>query len=319
MEKPRGNGGSMIERGKFEGFVAGLRETLLSQATAKSESEKRDNPEGVASRRKQIEAQLAGMDDLRFDRGISDEKFWRIAALKPFYAGKRAGPVDKRAKFMLDNYLADRESLSSPEWNEGGERFKAFLKEEDCYRHKGALKKTIYAARRINEWKQVNKRSIAEFYTYRLTEYDSVDALRKIHAHLQGDLRFGVVTIYHLMTELGFRVVKPDRVLNRSSVRMGVIEKYTTGYQTFELPPNITTERANTLGSKADFVWALQGIYRDMSEATGVSMRSLDYIVVKLGQDPVEESGFARTVCHADNPHCHVCSVKPMCSYGSKR
>ena len=285
----------MIERGKFEGFVAGLRETLLSQATAKNESEKRDNPEAVASRREQIEAQLAGMDDLRFDRGISDEKFWRIAALKPFYAGKR------------------------PEWNEGGERFKAFLKEEDCYRHKGALKKTIYAARRINEWKQVNKRSIAEFYTYRLTEYDSIDALRKIHAHLQGDLRFGVVTIYHLMTELGFRVVKPDRVLNRSSVRMGVIENYTTGYQTFELPPNITTERANTLGSKADFVWALQGIYRDMSEATGVSMRSLDYIVVKLGQDPVEESGFARTVCHADNPHCHVCSVKPMCSYGSKR
>lgn len=309
----------MIDPSKFEGFVAGLRETLLSQATAKSESEKRDNPETVAKRRKQLEDQLSEMDDLQFDRGISDEAFWRIAALKPFYAGKRAGPVDKRAEFMLDNYLADRESLSSPEWNEGGERFKAFLREKDCYRHKGALKKTIYAARRINEWKRVNKRSIAEFYTHGLKEYDSVDTLRKIHAHLQGDLRFGVVTIYHLMTELGLRVVKPDRVLNRSSVRMGVIEKYTTGYQTFELPPNITTERANTLGSKADFVWSLQGIYREMSEVTGVSMRSLDYIVVKLGQDPVEESGFARTVCHADNPHCNVCSVKPICAYGSKR
>jgi len=309
----------MIERGKFDEFVCGLRETLLSQAAAKAESEKRDSPAAVAARREQIESQLADMDDLRFDRGMSDDAFWTIAALKPFYAGKRAGPVDKRAVYMLDNYLADRESLDSPEWDDGGQRFQAFLSEEGCYRHKGALKKTIYAARRINEWKRVNTRSIAEFYTHGLKEFDSVEALQTIHARLQCDFRYGVVTIYHLMTELGLRVVKPDRVLNRSSIRMGLIESYRKGNVTYDLPPSITTERANTLGSKPDFTWTLQGIYREISEATGVSMRSLDYIVVKLGQDPVEESGFARTVCHADRPLCNVCIVKPMCAYGSQR
>ena len=42
----------MIKQDDYDRFVAGLRETLLSQATAKSESEKRDTPETVAKRRK---------------------------------------------------------------------------------------------------------------------------------------------------------------------------------------------------------------------------------------------------------------------------
>lgn len=309
----------MIEQGSWDEIAKALRETLLSQATSKSERERQKDPNIAVLRRARVRRHLAKMDGLRFNPNLSDEDFWKIAAMKPFYAGKRASAVDERVPHMLKKYLGDREALDSKEWNEGGKKFVKFLKDSENYRHKPALKKVIRAARRINEWKRVNNRSIIDFYTYRRGDISTPEALRQIHEHLQGDLRFGAVTIFHLMTELGFEVVKPDRVLNRSTVRMGWINGYEKNGARYPLDPDITTKRATSLGSDADFLWALQGVYRDISEASGVSMRSLDYIVVKLGQEPDEKGGFARTVCHAKKPLCHLCSVKPMCAYGSKQ
>jgi DNA-3-methyladenine glycosylase I len=309
----------MTEEGKAKEFVEALRETLLSQATSKSERERQKDPNIAVLRRARVRRHLAKMDGLRFNPNLSDEDFWKIAAMKPFHAGKRASAVDERVPHMLKKYLGDREALDSKEWNEGGKKFEKFLKDSENYRHKPALKKVIRAARRINEWKRVNNRSIIDFYTYRRGDISTPEALRQIHEHLQGDLRFGAVTIFHLMTELGFEVVKPDRVLNRSTVRMGWINGYEKNGARYPLDPDITTKRATSLGSDADFLWALQGVYRDISEASGVSMRSLDYIVVKLGQEPDERGGFARTVCHARKPLCQLCSVKPMCAYGRKQ
>lgn len=309
----------MIERGELKGFVTGLRETLLSQATSKSEREKQKDPKIAGARRSRVKRYLAKMDGLHFNPNLSDEDFWKIAAMKPFYAGKRASAVDERVPHMLKKYLGDREALDSKEWNEGGKRFEKFLKDSGNYRHKPALKKVIRAARRINEWKRVNDRSILDFYTYRRGDVSTPEAMRQIHEHLQGDLRFGAVTIFHLMTELGFQVVKPDRVLNRSTVRMGWMNGYDKNGARYPLDPDITTRRATSLGNDADFMWALQGVYRDISEVSGVSMRSLDYIVVKLGQEPDEKGGFARTVCHAKKPLCRLCSVKPMCAYGKRQ
>ena len=309
----------MIEQGREKEFAAAMRETLLTQATTKSEREKQKDPKIAGARRARVRRYLANMDGLRFNPNLSDDDFWKIAAMKPFYAGKRASAVDERVPHMLKKYLGDREALDSKEWNEGGKWFEKFLKDSRNYRHKPALKKVIRAARRINEWKRVNDRSILDFYTYRRGDVSTPEAMRKIHEHLQGDLRFGAVTIFHLMTELGFQVVKPDRVLNRSTVRMGWMKGYDKNGARYPLDPDITTKRATALGSDADFMWALQSVYRDISEASGVSMRSLDYIVVKLGQEPDEKGGYARTVCHAKKPLCHLCSVKPMCAFGSKR
>lgn len=309
----------MIEQGKAKEFVEALRDTLLSQATSKSDRERQKDPKIAGVRRARVRRHLAVMDGLQFNPNLSDDEFWQIAAMKPFHAGKRASAVDERVPHMLKKYLGDRAALDSKEWNEGGKRFEKFLRDSGNYRHKPALKKVIRAARRINEWKRVNDRSIIDFYTYRRGDVSTPEAMRQIHEHLQGDLRFGAVTIFHLMTELGFQVVKPDRVLNRSTVRMGWIDGYQKNGATYPLTPDITTKRATSLGNEAEFMWALQGVYRDISEATGVSMRSLDYIIVKLGQEPDEKSGFARTICHSTKPQCHLCSAKQMCAYGSKR
>jgi hypothetical protein len=310
----------VIKQERAAEFVAGLRSTLVSQASAQSEREKDESADIVTKRQTLIEASLAKMDALQFDRGMSDADFWRVAASKPFYAGHRAADVQAREKHMLDHYIGDRLALCAPEWNEGGERYQQFLSDEGCFRNKPDLELVITAARTIERLKSFNPhRSILDHIMRQATEWESTDALRKIHTQLQAVLQFGLVTTFHLMTELGLPVVKPDRVVNRAAIRMGLIDEYTVGNVTHTLSVTITTDSASALGQKQEFNWALQEKFRRLAEASGAAMRTLDLIVVKLGQEPDEVNGFARTICGESKPLCHLCSVKPMCAFGSKR
>lgn len=117
----------MITQEKAAEFVAGLRTTLVEQASAQTEREKEGGAETVAKRQRLIEESLAKMDALQFDRSMSDAEFWRRAASKPFYAGHRAADVQAREQHMLDHYLGDRLALCSPEWDESKRRCVIYL------------------------------------------------------------------------------------------------------------------------------------------------------------------------------------------------
>ena len=309
----------MIKQERAAEFVAGLRSTLVFQASAQSEREKEESADTVAKRQSLIEASLAKMDAMQFDRSMSDEAFWRIAASKPFYAGHRAADVQAREQHMLDHYLGDRPALCAPEWDEGGVRFQQFLKDEGCFRNKPDLKLVIAAARTIERLKSFNpQRTILDHIMRRVTEWESTAALREIHAQMQATLQFGLVTTFHLMTELGLPVVKPDRVVNRASIRMGLIEEYNVGNATYPLAATITTDKASALGQKHEFNWALQEELRKISSASGMAMRTLDFVIVKLGQEPDEVNGFARTICAEQTPLCHLCEVRSVCAFANK-
>lgn len=309
----------MIKQERAAEFVAGLRSTLVSHASAQSEREKEEGADIVAKRQSLIEESLAKMDALQFDRSMSDVEFWRRAASKPFYAGHRAADVQAREQHMLDHYLGDRLALCAPEWNEGGERYRQFLKDEGCFRNEPDLKLVINAARTIERLKSFNpQRTILDHIMRRVREWESTEALREIHAQMLATLQFGLVTTFHLMTELGLPVVKPDRVVNRAAIRMGLIEEYTAGKYTYPLSVTITTDQASALGQKQEFNWALQEEFRKLSEASGMAMRTLDFVVVKLGQEPDEVNGFARTICAEQTPLCHLCSVKKDCEFAKR-
>jgi DNA-3-methyladenine glycosylase I len=309
----------VIKQERAAQFVAGLRSTLVSQASAQSEREKEDSKDAVAKRQSLIEESLAKMDALQFDRNMSDDEFWRRAASKPFYAGHRAADVQSKEQHMLDHYLGDRLALCAPEWNKGGKRYNQFLTDEGCFRNEPDLNLVITAARTIERLKSFNPdRSILDHIMRKVTEWESTDALREIHAQMHATLKFGLVTTFHLMTELGFPVVKPDRVVNRAAIRMGVIEEYTSGNTTYPLAVNITTDKASALGQRPEFNWALQEEFRKLSQASGMAMRTLDFVIVKLGQEPDEVNGFARTVCAEQAPLCHICAVKSGCAFANK-
>jgi DNA-3-methyladenine glycosylase I len=260
------------------------------------------------------------MNALSFNRDMSDDSFWAVAASKPFYAGHRAADVQLREKHMLDNYLGDWPALCGPEWDIKSNRYNEFLSDQSCFRNEPDLQLVIFAARRMRGYKTHNpQRTMIDHFFRQLNEWESTQSLRKIHERMLADLRFGLVTTFHLMTELGLSVVKPDRVVNRIAARMGLIERYKVGNYTHFVEPTISTQEATQLGQKAEFNWALQDECRRIAEAAGVTMRLLDFMIVKLGQEPDELNGFARTICSENNPRCDLCGVKPMCAYGSKR
>ena len=299
-------------------FVSALRETLISEAPAQSNQDTKSNPSQVEDRRALIKANLKRQASVKFNPDMSDDEFWKIAALKPFYAGKVAWTVDVRADHMWSEYFQDRQSLSDPRWNEGGELFNKFVKDPKCFRNRPSLKKTISAARRINEFKKVNKRTIIEFYTYGANDVNDPNSLLRIYTKLKNEFTYGPVSVYHLMMELGFQFVKPDRVLNLITARIGLIDSYNSGHSTYRIPNNISTDEAVSLSGKQDFIERVQVKYREISDVSGVPMRLIDYMIVKLGQKKDFNSGFARTICSPERPLCNICQLKPFCSYGKQ-
>ena len=310
----------MIERGKAKALVDALTETLLTQATARSRREKDEIPDVIAERQKQVAKGLSEKDELRFDRNMSDDAFWHVAATKPFYAGHVAAYVDARDSYMLTQYLGNRLNLTAAAWNPGRERFEEFLDDEECYRHADNLSTVINAANSISASKVHNSyATILDYICRDMSDLNDTKSLMSFHERANSILQYGEVTTFHVMTELGLPVVKPDRVVVRVAIAIGIIESYKVGSRTYLLEGPITSDEATDLGANSAFNWALQEACRRISDEAGITMRLLDLLLVKLGQEPDDANGFVRTICTEINPTCQLCSVKQMCAYGSKR
>jgi DNA-3-methyladenine glycosylase I len=103
----------------------------------------------------------------------------------------------------------------------------------------------------------------------------------------------GKITSYHLMTELGLDVIKPDRVICRIFKRLGFIR------------------------DEGDLEGAVD-VGRKIALATGQRMRYVDIIFVKYGQKGAEEGfGLEDGVC-LKVPRCDKCAVTEYCSFHNK-
>lgn len=305
----------MIPKEKWSELIDGLRDTIIDRASVKSDRGTQNNTAEVHARRAKIRGYLSSMNSLRFSQSLSDQDFWLKAATKPFYAGHLASAVQSCEKVML-TYLGNRAALCSTDWDGGGRLFKKFMKDEGCFKHDKCLQKVITAARRIERLKSFRpKLPIFELLVGKLPNYTSTESLRTIYEKLNGHLKFGPVTTFHLMTELGLPVIKPDRVLVRTSVRLGLIEKYKTKTTTKYVEPSITNAKAVALGQNRDFCWALQDVFQKISDETQVSMRALDFTIAKLGMEPDARNGFVRTICPEKKPLCGICSAQKLCAY----
>jgi hypothetical protein len=311
----------MIKRDKWPELMTGLRKTLVEHASAKSDEAKRNDPNAFASRKAKIEGDLYAMDKLAFDPRISDDEFWRKMALKPFYAGHKSSSVSPYAEHMLSNYLSDWGNLCTSDWEVGGSRYEQFKRDPNCYSNMRDLGKVIHAAKTIKRLKSYNDRPIMAHVLRQIKDHNTDKALRQAHATIKSlfDIKDGPATAFHVMTDLGFSVVKPDRFVVRIVVNMGLIDNFRKGGAIHILDRKITTKEAVALSGDVDFCWSLQDVLRDISIETKVSMRSLDYIFSRLGQEPDPDAGFARTICTEKSPLCKLCGANKICSSANQR
>lgn len=115
-------------------------------------------------------------------------------------------------------------------------------------------------------------------------------------ALLKKDLRkrflgLGPRTVNHFLTELGFNVLKPDRVICRIFYRLGLISN----------------------------VEDIDGAVREgkkFEKATGKPIRYVDIVFVKFGQiGRSEQFGIKNGICLENNPNCDICEAKEFCGY----
>lgn len=100
----------------------------------------------------------------------------------------------------------------------------------------------------------------------------------------------GPRTVNHFLTDLGFNVLKPDRVICRIFYRLGLIDSVDD------------IEEAIREGKK-------------FGEATGKPIRYIDIIFVKFGQMGKSKIGTKDGICLENNPNCNICEAKELCKY----
>jgi DNA-3-methyladenine glycosylase I len=104
----------------------------------------------------------------------------------------------------------------------------------------------------------------------------------------------GRITTYHVLTDIGLPVLKPDRVISRIFKRLGIIEN--------------SDQLLKTI---------IQG--RKFVEITGLPIRYIDIIFVSYGQAKSVALGLDRGICLEKNPLCEVCEVVEYCRYYASR
>lgn len=316
----------MIAKKDWPALVSGLRSTLLSRSTAKNEKEKTTNPNLIAERQRIVSEDLAKWDRLKFNPNMTDEEFWRIAFSKPFYPKRPSSTVNKHLPHMFSRHLRDWQALCAKGWNKGGADYNAFMTDAGCINDAQRLDYVIKAARKIQKFKDLNGNpNIVEYLLFGSDGYDSVEALRRIYMRARNHIGFGPVTTFHLMMDLGLKVVKPDEFLNFVSVRLGLIDHFISVNRakgdctTYPLNPEWSSAQIEKYAANDDFLWAIQDVYRQLANETKVNMRSIDYTVVKLGQTADPDAGIVRTICDKKHPLCKLCDVKTLCAFGKRR
>ena len=107
---------------------------------------------------------------------------------------------------------------------------------------------------------------------------------------------FGSRAARHLVTDLGLPMLKPDVVVKRILYRLNLIGS------------------ENPNDKESDFEAIMIG--RSIAVATGMSIREVDILLVKYGQDGADPLfGIPTGICLSKNPSCGICSINKYCFY----
>ena len=293
-----------------------LRDTLLEQG-ARPRGARSKALDAIHAQNKQI--LLSKIDTAQhcdFDPNMSDDEFWRRAAVLPFYSGKTAAHISVKVGHAAKHML-DYRDLASDNWNEEGQGYLAYMADKKAYKNPKDLPRIINAARNLAMIKdrEGSKRLVDIFVPEAERAFTNEDLI-KIHQNIMR-LGMGFVTSLHFMTDLGLQVVKTDRVLTRSVIRLGLITSRPYFGGELHLLPSVSTKEAERLGAIPEFSYRIQSILGNVADQTGLSMRAIDWLLVKIGMKADKGDGIATTVCDT-SPLCKLCKAKPMCRLGRR-
>ena len=222
------------------------------------------------------------------ERELSDEEYYWVLVYVVFYSGFRAATVTDKID-TIHRHLSDYATVAKYDDAD----VNRILSDSGMIRNAKKVQACIDNARAFI--------GVLEQHGSFRGYIDSFDPLGSFQGldRLRDDLQkrfsgIGPITVYHVMTDIGLPVLKPDRVVCRMFQRLGLIE------------------------SESDHLDAIR-VGREIAEATGQPIRYVDAVFVIYGQVKSEEAGILKGICLKDDPQCSICSVTQYCHYFAAR
>ena len=221
------------------------------------------------------------------ERELTDELCFSTLVDVTFYSGMRAATVTSKLA-AIHKHFADYRRVS----DFGARDIERILADDMMLRNRRKIEACVQNAKVMREIVEQH----GSFSTY-LAGFDPKDPkgpfenLLLLKEELEARFAYlGGITVYHFMTELGLPVLKPDRVIERLFLRLGLVDRERQHLKT-----------------------VIHG--RKFAEATGLPIRYIDIVLVAFGQVQALEFGIDRGICLEKQPRCQLCSLHDICTY----
>jgi DNA-3-methyladenine glycosylase I len=217
-------------------------------------------------------------------RAFSDDEYYWILVYVVFYSGFKAATVTAKLD-LIRRYFSDFRTVA--DYTESD--VERIMGDQNMIRNERKVRACIENARTF-------KSIVAEYGSFQkyigsFAPTESFENLMLLKEELVFRFGgFGNVTPYHFLTDIGMRVLKPDRVVCRIFQRLGLIESEEQFLKT-----------------------VIQG--RKFADATGHPIRYIDIVFAAYGQVKSEDLGIEKGICLKDNPECPICGARNYCGF----
>ena len=217
-------------------------------------------------------------------KAFSDSDYYWILVCVVFYAGFKAATVTAKLD-LIRQYFSDYETVSG--YDEG--KTDEILNDPGMIKNKRKIRNCIENAQVFKSI--VNEYGSFQAYIDSFSPKASFENLMLLKEELEYRFKgLGRITTYHVLTDIGMPVLKPDRVICRIFERLGLIESDQQLLKT-----------------------VIQG--RKFAQVTGHPIRYIDTVFVTYGQAESREYGLSRGICLEKRPRCSICGLTDYCNY----
>jgi DNA-3-methyladenine glycosylase I len=236
----------------------------------------------------QLTKNLESFKKIKKQKRDDNDYFW-VMVYVTFYSGFKAKTVTDKIKAIKDIF-DDYEKVARYDET----KVQKIIDSKKVIGHRQKINGIIHNANQI----KAIKKQFGSFDKY-LNSFGDTDN-DKILLELIKDLKkrfkyLGGITVFHFLTDIGYNVLKPDRVLCRIFYRLGLVD------------------------SEED-LFEVIAVGRKFASATGLPIRYIDIIFVAYGQvDAKPEFGLKEGICLSNSPKCELCGIYKFCQYKKKK
>ncbi len=217
-----------------------------------------------------------------------NDYFW-VMVYVTFYSGFKAKTVTDKIQ-EIEKIFGDYEKVAKYDET----KVQKIIDSKKVIGHRQKINGIIHNANQIKVIK--NQFGTFDKYLNSFADTDNDKNLFELIKDLKKRFKYlGGITVFHFLTDIGYNVLKPDRVLCRIFYRLGLVD------------------------SEEDLLGVIAA-GRKFASATGLPIRYIDIIFVAYGQvDAKPEFGLKEGICLSSNPKCELCGIYKFCQFKKRK